>query len=260
MSITRTTTEAVAVLTLDFGRGNAINHAFIDALNDALDVAERDGGVRAAVLTAKGRAFCAGLDLVESCAHDRPALERYVDAFDALFVRVATFSWPVVAAVNGHAIAGGCILALAADFRIMAEGPFLMGLNEVALGIPFPAGAFEVARRSMPPAAWAEAFLEGRLYKPAEAREAGLVHRVTGSDDLLAAAIEQARRFAAGSPEAVRATKADLVAPLRAAVDAAREHRRARLFDAWFSADTRDRIGRVRDDLLRKAGKPGPGA
>lgn len=253
MPISRTRIDAVAVLALDLGRGNAINHPFIDALNAALDELEQDGDVRALVLTGAGRAFSAGLDLVETYAYDLPALGRYVDAFDALFVRVAAFPWPVVAAVNGHAIAGGCILALAADFRIMADGPFLIGLNEVALGIPFPAGAFEVARRGVPAQAQAEAFLEGRLYRPAEARDAGLVHRLLPpGTDLLAAALEHARRLAAGSPEALRATKADLLAPLLSAVDATRAARRARLLEAWYWPETRARIGRVRDDLTRK--------
>lgn len=260
MPITRNQQEAVAVLTMEMGRGNAINHPFIDALTEALDEAERDPAVRAVVLTGAGRAFSAGLDLVESYDFDGPTLARYVDAFDGLFARVASFPWPVVAAVNGHAIAGGCILALAADYRLMTPGPYQIGVNEVALGIPFPSAAFEVTRRGVPPAAWAEAILEGRLYRPDEALAAGLIHRISTSD-LLSESVAVARRLSSGAPAVLRATKAELVAPLLAAIDAGREARRARILDAWSAPDARERIGRVREDLLkRSAARPDPGA
>jgi enoyl-CoA hydratase len=276
--ITRTTADGVALLTLDLGRGNAIDHPFIDALNAALDDVQRDDLVRALVLTGHGRAFCGGLDLLQSADFDRPALERYVDAFDGLFVRVAAFPIPVVAAVNGHAIAGGCILALAADYRIMDPGPYLIGINEVALGIPFPSGAFEISRARIPPQAWTEAFLEGRLYKPEDALRAGLVYALAHAASPIAAApatageppspgallteaLAAARRLAAGGAAAVRATKADLIAPLLAAVEANRPSRRARFLDAWLGDDARARIGRVRDQLLRrKAPAAGPAA
>lgn len=262
MPITRTQHDAVAILAIDMGRGNTINHPFIDALGAALDELERDPDVRALVLTGHGRAFCAGLDLVESYDYDRPAIERFVDAFDGLFARVAAFPWPAVAAINGHAIAGGCLLAMATDYRLMSPGPFQIGLNEVALGIPFPSAAFEIARRGTPPSAWAEVLLEGRLYRPDEAREAGLIHKVATSD-LLSEAVAVARRLSSGAPSALRATKADLVAPLLAAIEANREARRARILEAWSGTEARERIGRVRDELQRKAAaraEPGAGS
>ncbi|HSN99084.1 MAG TPA: enoyl-CoA hydratase/isomerase family protein [Candidatus Nanopelagicales bacterium] len=260
MPITRTQHEAVAVLAIDMGRGNAINHTFIDALGAALGELERDPEVRALVLTGHGRAFCAGLDLVESYDLDRSAVERFVDAFDGLFARVAAFPWPAVAAINGHAIAGGCIIAMATDYRLMSPGPFRIGVNEVALGIPFPSAAFEIARRGAPPSAWAEALFEGRLYRPDEARGAGLIHEVATSD-LLSEAVGVARRLSSGAPGALRATKAELVAPLLAAIEANREARRARFLEAWSGGELRERVGRVREELLRKSAPPTePGA
>src|SRR5262245_43000605 len=97
-------------------RGNAINFAFIEALNGALDQAERDAP-GALVMVGSGRTFGAGLDLVEAYDYDRATLAKFVDAFDDLFLRVFALPVPVVAAMNGHAIAGGCVLAMAADWR-----------------------------------------------------------------------------------------------------------------------------------------------
>ncbi|AKT43702.1 enoyl-CoA hydratase/isomerase family protein [Chondromyces crocatus] len=259
MPIQRTQHDSVAVLALELGRSNAINQGFIDALNGALDTLDQDPAVRGLVITGQGRAFCVGLDLMEATALDQPALERFVDAFDALFERVARFPWPVVAAVNGHAIAGGCLLAMAADYRVMAQGPYQIGVNEVALGIPLPSASFEVARRGIPAAAWPEALFQGRLYRTEEALAAGLVQKVA-EQDVLAEAIAVAARLAGGAPEALKTMKADVIAPMVASVAAHREARRERFIACWNTPEARARIGRVRDQLARKASGPKEGA
>ena len=146
MPIPITEDAGVAVLSLELGRGNAIDHPFIEEMHRALDAVEKSDA-RAAVITGKGRVFCGGLDLLTIHAFDRPALERFVDAFEGMFRRVFAFDRPLVAAVNGHALAGGAILAMACDLRVMADGPFQIGVNEVRLGIPFPAAAFEIVRQ-----------------------------------------------------------------------------------------------------------------
>ncbi|APR76266.1 Enoyl-CoA hydratase [Minicystis rosea] len=249
MPIHRTLDDGVAVLGLDLGRGNAIDHPFVDALSEALDQT-LEGGARAVVLTGRGKVFSSGLDLLTIHAYDRTAMSRFVDAFDGLFHKVLAFPRPVVAAVNGHALAGGCILAMAADVRVMAEGAFQIGVTEVALGLPFPAAAFEIVRRCTPSALAATVFLEGRRFSPGEALAAGIVDRVT--DDPVSMAKEQARRFAANAVEAVADTKADLVAPVIARIEATREARRERFLDRWFAPDAQARISALRERLVKK--------
>jgi enoyl-CoA hydratase len=251
MPITRTIDEGVTVLSLELGRGNAIDQAFIDALSAALDETER-GGARAVVLTGQGRVFCGGLDLVTIYDFDRETMGRFVDAFEGLFQRVLSFPQPVVAAVNGHALAGGCILAMASDYRLMQPGPFQIGVNEVAIGIPFPAAAFEIARRATPEAAAARVILEGARLSPEEAVAAGIVHRLAGEQGVLADAVAAAQRFAAGGLEAVRYTKADLIAPVLSRIAASRAARRERFLDVWFSKEARSRIGALRESLVRR--------
>jgi enoyl-CoA hydratase len=243
--------SGVAVLSLELGRGNAIDPAFITALHAALDEAERSEA-RALVITGKGRVFCGGLDLPAIHAFDRAAVEHFVDAFDGLFRRVLAFERPVVAAINGHAIAGGCVLAMACDLRVMADGPFQIGLNEVQLGIPFPPATFEIARRATPAAAQSQVILQGRRFSPAEALALGLVHRLTGERGVLADAVDEARVFAAAGPAAVRAVKADLVAPVLARIDAVTAERRAHFLDLWFGADAQGRIAALCAELLAK--------
>jgi enoyl-CoA hydratase len=255
MPIVRTLDDSVAVLSLELGRGNAIDHAFIDALGAALDETLREGA-RAVVLTGRGKVFCGGLDLPTICAYDRPALERFVDAFEGIFTRVLSFPRPVVAAVNGHALAGGAILAMAADHRIMAPGAFQFGVNEVMLGIPFPAAAFEITRRATPKTAAATVMMAGRRFSPEEAVAAGLVHRLAGERGVLADAVEEAKKFAAGGLDAVADTKADLLAPVLARIEATRAAKRARFVERWFAADAQARIGALREQLTRRPGSP----
>ncbi len=246
----------VALLSLELGRGNAINPAFIDALHAALDDVEQTDA-RAVVLTGTGRVFCGGLDLPALHALDRPSAEAFFDSFDGLFRRVFAFARPVVAAVNGHALAGGCILAMACDLRVMADGPFFIGLNEVQLGIPFPGATFEIARRATPPAARTAVLLQGRRFSSAAAHAIGLVHRLAGERGAVAEAMDEALLFASAGPAAVRAVKADLVAPVLARIEATHAARKARFVEAWFGADAQGRLAALRDALAAKQ-KPAP--
>jgi enoyl-CoA hydratase len=247
MPITRTNDGDVAVLGLELGRGNVINHASIAAMLAALDEV-RDA--RAVVITGQGKVFCGGLDLLTIYRYDRAELSAFCEAFDGFFRSVLAFERPLVAAINGHAIAGGCILAMACDLRVMADGPFQIAVNEVQLGIPFPAAAFEIARRATPQAARAAVLLQGKRFSPVEAREAGLVHRVAA--DARAAAVEEARAFAAAGAGAVRDVKADLLAPVLARIDAGAAEKRERFLDRWFSPEARARIGAVHAELSAK--------
>lgn len=251
MPITRTIESGVAVLTLDLGRGNAIDDAFMEAIASSLDAALSDGA-RAAVITGRGKVFCGGLDLVTIHAYDRERMGRYHDAFNAMFEKVLAFPRPVVAALNGHALAGGCILAMCADARVAQPGAYSIGLNEVAIGLSFPASAFEIARRATPDRSVASVFLEGKSFSPEEALAAGIVDRLAGDRGLVAEAVELAARLSSGGLEAIADTKADLIAPVVARIRATEAARRERFLDQWFSPDTRARIGALRERLTKK--------
>ena len=188
----RTLDAGVALLRLELGRGNAIDPAFLDALHAALDEASR-AGARAVVLTGKGRVFCGGLDLVTLHAFDRPAMERFLVGFDGLFRRLFAFDRPTVAAVNGHALAGGCILAMACDRRVMAAGPYQIGVNEVQIGLPFPAAAHEIVRRATPAAARSLVMLQGARLSPERPTRWGSCTASRARAGAVAAAIEEAR-------------------------------------------------------------------
>jgi enoyl-CoA hydratase len=252
MPVSCTFDDGVALLSLELGRGGAIDPSFVDALHRALDEVEH-ADARAVVLTGKGRTFCGALDLVAIHAFDRAAMDRFIDALDSLFRRVVAFDRPVVAAINGHAIAGGCILAMACDFRVMADGPFHIGATEVQFGLPFPATAFEILRHATPAAALSAVMLQGKRFSAGEAHRAGLVHRLAGEHGPVPDAREEARLFAAPDPSAVRAVKADLTAPVLERIDATRAVRRARFLEHWFAPEAQARVGALRDELVGRS-------
>jgi enoyl-CoA hydratase/carnithine racemase len=134
-----------ALLRMNTGKANAMNADWIARMNGALDEVVATGA-RALVMTGADAFFSSGLDLPALASLDRPALAAFLDSFNAVMLRVFTLPLPVVAAVNGHAIAGGCVLALQADLRVMAQGKWRIGLNEVPLGIGLPALVVETLR------------------------------------------------------------------------------------------------------------------
>jgi len=163
-------------------------------------------------------------------------------------LEVFRFPRPVVAAVNGHAVAGGCILALACDVRVAAAGPFQIGLNEIRLGLPFPASALEIARHALPPAPLAEVLHAGTLYPPAEARNRGLVDAVA-TGDVLAEARSLAARLAESPAPAFAAIKAAVRAPAVERAAATLDPLRRAFVEAWLAPPARERIGAARDRL-----------
>lgn len=128
------------------------------------------------LLTGKGDAFCAGLDLKEVTSLDAKGLEAYLRTLEQLVDALYRYPGPMVCAANGHAIAGGCVLALACDHRIAKADPFVrIGLNEVALGLRFPPAVLRLVRERLAAAHASEVLLGARLHEPDQARRLGLV-------------------------------------------------------------------------------------
>jgi len=210
----------IALLRMRAGKANAIGPAFLDALGTSLDglLSAPPGAL---VLTGEGHVFSAGLDLPALVQLPTAALVDFIQRFTDTMLRVFTLPFPVVAAVNGHAVAGGCVLALQADQRLMAEGEGRIGLNEVRLGIGLPAAVVETLRCQVPAATLFPVAAEGGLFAPREALGLGLVHAVVPPERLLEAAVERATALAAVPALAFAQVKAALRRPaLQAAASA----------------------------------------
>lgn len=247
MTTTVTTETGVARIRIDEPRGNSLSYETMDGLSRAFDEVESSGAM-ACVLEGRERVFCSGLDLRLCSGFQRDEMAKYVDAFESLFERLFTFPLPTVAFLAGPAIAGGAILALACDVRVIAPGS-LIGVNEVELGIPFPSMAFEIARFGIPAASHVDGILLGKKLDAVEALERGIVHEVAPSVDV---AVGRAREFLARGPSAVRATKKSL---RREALERAQQRAtesRASFVDAFFASEAQERICALVAKLERK--------
>jgi enoyl-CoA hydratase len=187
-------TGQVAVLRMDFGKANAIGEGFLERMSALLDEVSRRKA-RALVLTGDGRIFCAGLDLPALLDRSAEEIGGFIDRFSNFMLRVFEMPIPVVAAVDGHAVAGGCVLALQTDFRIMSAGT--IGLNEVRIGVGLPAVVLETLKLQVSAPALRTIALEGRLFEPDAALRIGLVDEVVPPDRLMARAMEKAHEMGA---------------------------------------------------------------
>lgn len=233
--------DGIATLRLAHGKASALDLDLTDGLAASLETLARKGA-RGVVLTGTGGIFSAGVDLFkllnggsEYAAHFLPSLEYM---FEALFM----FPGPVVAAVNGHAIAGGCILACACDRRLLTSGAVRIGVPELRVGVPFPPLVVEILRAAVPAPHFNELLYVGRTYEPSEALARGIVDELVAPDALAARAQAVAADLAATPAASFTLTKRAMRMPY---VDRARRTSDAdagALLAAWTSDHTRAAI------------------
>jgi enoyl-CoA hydratase len=196
---------AIATITMDDGKVNALSPSMLRALYAAFDQAEQDGAV--VVLTGRDAFFSAGFDLNVFAAGEADRVLEMLRLGATLAERILAFPRPVLAACNGHAVAAGSFLLLAADLRIGTEGPFRIGLNEVKIGLTVPWFAIELARQRLEPAAFSRAVINANMYAPADAASAGFLDRVVGASELRAVSLDDAAQLAELNADAHLATK-----------------------------------------------------
>jgi enoyl-CoA hydratase len=212
--------EGVSVVTLDDGKANALSHAVIDAIERALDAAEKEAG--SVLLVGRPGRFSGGFDLVTMRSGPQ-AVRGLVTAGAELFLRLFELPLPVVSACTGHALAAGAILLLASDARIGTRGDFKIGLNEVAIGMTLPIFGVELARARLSRRHFERAASQAEIYAPEAAVDAGFLDRAVEPDAVLATALAEARRLAGLPQPAFAHTKlrshGEIVAGIRATLE-----------------------------------------
>jgi enoyl-CoA hydratase/carnithine racemase len=229
--------DGIATVVLDRGPVNALNPSVIEELSDAFSTLAADASARAVVLTSRGKFFSFGFDIPEFLSCPREPFTSFLTRFTTLYRDVFTYPKPVIAALNGHTIAGGCMIALACDRAIMAEGRAKIALNEIAFGSSVFAGSTEMLRFRTGRRA-SEVLYSGGMYSPVEAQEVGLIDEVVAPDDLIDRARVIAGELASRRPAAFASIKSLLRKPVAEAM-AAREGTSIDEFvEIWYSEPT----------------------
>ncbi len=203
----------ITVLMLAHGKANALDTEFCQALTGQFAKLEKSA-TEAVVITGQGKIFSAGVNLIRARDGGVKYLRQFLPVLNKMYDVIFNFPKPVVAAVNGHAIAGGCVLACCADYRMMARGNGRIGVTELLVGLPFPALAFEVMRFVTGPRQFAELIYTGDTYPPEAGLERGLLHEVVEPQALQERALAAAEILANLSSVAFAQTKAQMRLPV----------------------------------------------
>lgn len=239
----------VALVTLARPPANAINHDLLRALVEVLPRLEAPD-VRAVVLRGEGRFFSAGLDLLEVFTYDEAKTLAFIADFDRAMRGWFAFDKPVVAALGGHTVAGGLVLAATADFRLGIDGPGKLGLTEILVGVPFPATALEPVCFAYPRKLWSELLFRGTTLGMAEAAAAGLVDRLVAPEALDAEALALATELAGHTRAGFSGTKRQLRAAALARLD--RAPGEDPIWSLWRDPEVLAQMAAYRDRALKK--------
>lgn len=233
----------IAIVELNRPKAHAINSLMANELSQCFADLDAANHVSAAVLTGSGTIFSAGLDLKELYKYSEDELDRLWQAFGRMVTDMARFSKPLVAAVNGHAPAGGCVLALCCDYRIMAQEGGRIGLNEVAVGVVLPAPVIELARFTIGSEKTSHMVLNATLMDPEEAHTFGLVNELCPAELLIEVCEKRIQKWLAFDQVAWRQAKSGVRASLMERLDMPFADAYGATIRHWWSPETRQSLG-----------------
>ena len=241
--------DGIAVLRVEHGKANALDLELCGAMVEAFEAADE---ARAVVLTGTGRMFSAGVDLFRVLEGGTSYVDAFVPAMCLAFERIFVHPAPVVAAANGHAIAGGCLLVAAADQRLMAQGTARIGIPELQVGVPFPPVALEIMRFATPPQHFQTIVYRAETYEPSTALGLGLLDEVVEPDELLDHALARAERLASVHRESFAITKREIRRPALVRVRALEQTVAREVRERWLEPETLERIRAYLDRTIPK--------
>lgn len=235
--------DKTVVIKLANGVTNALSLELIDELTETLQKLRSNTEIHGIVLGSENdKFFSIGFDLPILYDLPRKDFEIFYRRFNQACLQLYTIPRPTVAAITGHAIAGGCILALCCDYRLMADGRKLIGLNEIKLGVPVPFLADSILRSLVGTRTGSEIIEIGDFYTADVALQMGLVDQVLPIEQVLSASVEKARELGASPPKAFAMIKSNRVEKIEADFLSCFEEKKEGFLECWYSSQARDRL------------------
>jgi enoyl-CoA hydratase/carnithine racemase len=242
--------RGIHCLVMDNGP-NALDRPMMEVLHSALQNLAVDGAPAVVLASAHPTLFCPGWDLKVLANAEREEVGEFLDTFNALVLELFSYPGPTAAAVSGHAVAAGCLLALACDLRVMAVGQSRQGLSELNLGVPVPGTCLRMLRARLSSPALDELVFRGEGCTAERARDLGIVHRIAGVDETLAMAQLEIAKLAGRPRRAFVECKKMLLGDVWEDMRATRPEETAAFLDCWYEEETRERIAGVANGLRR---------
>jgi 3,2-trans-enoyl-CoA isomerase len=202
--------ENYAIIAMKRGKSNPINQQFVTEFNQTLYEILEDEDILGAVIVGQDNFFSAGLDIPELYQYNGAEFNKFWRSFMHLILSISKFNKPLVAAITGHAPAGGCIIANGCDYRVMADGNYKIGLNEIPVGIVVPRGVYAQYSVWLGERNAYQYLMEGKLYSPSHAKEIGLVDEVVALEQVLEVAENKLKQYLQYEQNGWRMTKAQL--------------------------------------------------
>ncbi|MGH7891009.1 MAG: enoyl-CoA hydratase/isomerase family protein [Thermodesulfobacteriota bacterium] len=237
--------DGIATVAINRPKVNAINEQVVSELRDVFLELARDTGIRAVILTGKGSFFSFGFDIPGFMDYPKEAFHRFIMSFSDLVQRIFVFPKPVIAALNGHTVAGGCVLAIACDRRVMVTGKAKIALNELTLGASVFTSIAEILKFTVGPRKAQLLLYTGKMNSAEEALTLGLVDKVVSEEDINDAAVSAARELAGWDVFAFGSVKRLL---RKDALDRIENHEKGSVsdfVDIWYSENTWEKLKKI---------------
>jgi enoyl-CoA hydratase/carnithine racemase len=247
-------TDVLLLVKLRRGKANALNGSMVEELNAAVDEAARDDQIRGVVLASDTpNFFCGGFDINEVFQYDRETMTLFFARFIDLYETLHLLPKPVVAAVSGHAVAGGAVLAISCDTRIFARGTYRFALNEINLGAVLPPGVIRMVLSTVTHGIARDLLLSGDALTPERALEAGIAKEIAEPAALRERAAGLCLELANKPQKAFAIVKQSLRALAGHSVGSGDRHALESFIDQWFSEESRSRRKALAADLSAKS-------
>jgi len=246
-------TENICYIQLDRGKSNAMHLEMIEEISDTFKTLKDDPSVFAVILQGKEGFFTSGLDLITLFQYDESQMRTFWDNFISLIEELISFPKPFITAVTGHSPAGGCVLALCSDYRVMASGEYIIGLNEVPVGIIVPSSIFELYSFWIGSGNASRFLLEGKLLNPQEALSVGLIDEVVNFDRIQTTAARKAKHYLQFEPNAWQASKLNIRKNIIKQVQETKGAAIEQVLERWWAPSTRAILQVIINNLTKKS-------
>jgi len=237
--------QGIATVRLERGKVNALNEQVVDELSSCLRELGTNPAVGGILLTGTGKFFSFGFDIPAFIGTSKEDFTAYLRKFTALYRELFAHPRPVVAALNGHTVAGGCMLASACDVRVMVKENARIGLNEIGFGSSLFAGSLELLRFWVGDRRAQEVVYGGELYGAEQALSLGLVDATSSAGELLDESRRRLEALAAKPAPAFRSIKRAVRQPVLEAMQRREDASIREFVDIWYSAETRAELEKI---------------